>query len=360
MMRRRGGRRIMFDQLSRHFYGLIVFKAAVDFGSLNRAALSLKITQPAVTRNISRLEEVLGMRLLQRKSTGVVPTDFGKAILGYVDAAAKEIRLGGQSLTLMHRTRRNAVACAGSTVTMMIVASAAHRFHKDRSEQSLRLIEGTTPAMLDMLLAGELDFVVGSHIHEEIDEQLVAEPLLDEQLGVFAARNNPLHQSAPLKIADLFQTESWIVPDAGTHLHAYIREILKTTKLSMPKQLIESRSISAIRWMVQNTNCISLSTSLVHLPELMTGEVAVLPTDWSFPVTKHTIYRRPLRMMSRAALDLIKEIKIEAKTVSARQMHFPQPPTKSSSSLDRAGLLQKKLKPSAMYPAPCKKHRIHQ
>jgi DNA-binding transcriptional LysR family regulator len=59
----------MFEILVKHFHSLIIFKTAVELGSFNRAAMSLKMTQPAVTRNIARLEEVLGFRLLKRRCT---------------------------------------------------------------------------------------------------------------------------------------------------------------------------------------------------------------------------------------------------------------------------------------------------
>jgi DNA-binding transcriptional LysR family regulator len=311
---------MMIDILVKQFYSLIVFKTAVECGSFNRAASVLGMTQPAVTRNIARLESALGLRLLERHPHGVSPTEFGKTLIGYVSTASNAIEEGGHSLSTLYRLRKDAVACAGSTVTMMIVAAAVDRFSQRHDQQSLRLLEGFTPAMLDLLLTGELDFVVGSRTDEDIDERLVTEPLLDEELGVFASSQNILHDSDHLVMAELLQTASWVIPGLGTHHHAFIRNLLSKKGLGFPARLIESHSITAIRWMVQNTDRLSFATSLLHFPELLSGEVRALKTDWVFPVTKHTIYRRPRHLMSRAALDLIKEIKREAHAIRAKQV----------------------------------------
>src|SRR5436853_145871 len=55
------------------------FVAVVDTGSVGRAALRLNLTQPAISRRIQRLEEVLGVTLLDRDSKPARPTRAGDA-----------------------------------------------------------------------------------------------------------------------------------------------------------------------------------------------------------------------------------------------------------------------------------------
>ena len=167
--------------------------------------------------------------------------------------------------------------------------------------------------MLDLLLVGELDIVVGSSMIETRNDGLVIEPLLDEQIGVFVRASGAGKQSAPAKMSSLLQQEHWVFPDAGTHLRTYIEGELKQRGISMPGRLIESRSTSAIRWFAQNTDCFAFSTTLVHMPELLSGEVVMLDTDWQFRTTKHVLYRRALHTMSRSARAFVDAIKAEAK-----------------------------------------------
>lgn len=77
------------------------FVAVVDTGSIGRAALKLNLTQPAVTRRVQRLEESLGVTLLDRDSKPARPTRAGEAayarcmaVLRAADSLTREARSG--------------------------------------------------------------------------------------------------------------------------------------------------------------------------------------------------------------------------------------------------------------------------
>lgn len=63
---------------------LRAFCAAVDLGSLGRAARLLRVSQPALSKRLRTLEAVAGARLLERSSRGVVPTPAGNRL--YLEA----------------------------------------------------------------------------------------------------------------------------------------------------------------------------------------------------------------------------------------------------------------------------------
>ncbi|NDE02288.1 MAG: LysR family transcriptional regulator, partial [Gammaproteobacteria bacterium] len=56
------------------------FVAVVDSANLSRAAERVAISQPALTRSIKNLEDLLGVELLERQPRGVVPTEAGLAL----------------------------------------------------------------------------------------------------------------------------------------------------------------------------------------------------------------------------------------------------------------------------------------
>jgi DNA-binding transcriptional LysR family regulator len=78
---------------------LKAFVAVVDAGSVGRAALRLNLTQPAISRRVKRLEDVLGIALLDRASKPARLTRAGEAayrncmaVLRATEALAREIR----------------------------------------------------------------------------------------------------------------------------------------------------------------------------------------------------------------------------------------------------------------------------
>ena len=59
---------------------LLYLTRIIDSGSLSQASRTLHIAQPALSRQISRLEDELGVKLLVRSVRGVTPTDAGIAV----------------------------------------------------------------------------------------------------------------------------------------------------------------------------------------------------------------------------------------------------------------------------------------
>jgi len=57
------------------------FVVAVEHGNITAASVALHISQPALTKSIRKLEDFLGVKLLERHSRGVVPTVFGEVLL---------------------------------------------------------------------------------------------------------------------------------------------------------------------------------------------------------------------------------------------------------------------------------------
>jgi DNA-binding transcriptional LysR family regulator len=73
---------------------LFVFSTVVEYGSMARAAAKLGVSTPSISEVIAELEHAVGVRLLDRSSTGVVATLYGDALLARGRAAFDELRQG--------------------------------------------------------------------------------------------------------------------------------------------------------------------------------------------------------------------------------------------------------------------------
>src|SRR5437763_17146189 len=78
-----------------------ILLAAVQWGSMAKAADHLAISQPVVSRSIASLEHALGVRLLDRSRNGIEPTMYGRALLEHGLAAFNELRQGVKAIELL-------------------------------------------------------------------------------------------------------------------------------------------------------------------------------------------------------------------------------------------------------------------
>jgi|GEM_PF-3988443 len=302
----------MLDILSRQFANLLVLKAAVEAGSINKAATQLRTSQPAVTRSISRLEAAVGCKLIERNARGVFATEFGRVLLGHVAAASTELQAAGRDLSLLQRTRSGGLLCGAAPVSMnFLVPAAVHQFLKERKRTDVRLVEAPTRALLDQLRTGDLDIVVGVKLEEEDYAGLEFDILVEEVRGIYGRSAHRLVRRQPCRMDDILRAEKWVLADPHPN---YVTERLGDFDLSEIPTLIRTQSTSVLRWYARMTDFLVMSTSLVHFADLLNGTVVEITTDWEIPPTQHVVYRKARGKTPKAALDFINSMRAAVKT----------------------------------------------
>lgn len=170
-----GGGQAMEIRTLRHF-----LKVA-ELGSFSRAALDLRIAQPALSRQIRKLEEELDVQLLYRTGRGVSLTHAGEMLLGSgrrlveeFDASVREVRASGRQMT------GSAVIGLPPTVGRVLTIPLARRMKAQFPGVKLRIIEGFSGHLVEWLYSGRID--VGVLYAEPNAPVVVAEALVEEDL----------------------------------------------------------------------------------------------------------------------------------------------------------------------------------
>jgi LysR family tcuABC transcriptional regulator len=164
------------------------FVRVVELGSMGRAAADLGVVTSALSQQISRLEGELSTRLLQRTSTGVVPTDAGVAflrqaqlMLRHADAAvqaAQQSRLSGQvSIGLAPTT--------AAVLGLPLILAMRERYPEVR----LHLVEALSGYLTSMLNSRQIDLAI--LFRTDAARRWSVLPLLDERLFVIGLESMP-------------------------------------------------------------------------------------------------------------------------------------------------------------------------
>lgn len=137
---------------------LRIFRAVLDHGSMTGAAHALRISQPAVSRQLAEFESALGTRLVDRLPRGVRATAAGE-LLGerarriFAEESAAEHEIG--ELLGLHRGRL--AVGASTTIGSYLVPQVFGEFEERHRGIELDLQIGNTRAIQSAVLDGELD-----------------------------------------------------------------------------------------------------------------------------------------------------------------------------------------------------------
>lgn len=159
------------------------FVKAVELGSMGRAALELGVVASALSQQISRLESEIATRLLQRTSTGVLPTQAGLAFLHQAQLA---LRHADGAVQAAQQARLSGVVSVGmAPTTVAVLAVPFMQAMRDRyPDVRVHLVESLSGHLAGMLNARLLDLAVV--FHAESARRWSVMPLLDEQLFLIA------------------------------------------------------------------------------------------------------------------------------------------------------------------------------
>jgi DNA-binding transcriptional LysR family regulator len=136
------------------------FRTVARLEHMTRAAKTLSIAQPSLSKMIAHLEEELGVPLFDRQGRQIRLNQYGKAFLTQVEKALQALDEGKRQLKDMVGLERGHIAL--STVSAPLLTDLLSTFYPQHPHISFRLFQQSTTTMLDQLERGEIDFCLAS------------------------------------------------------------------------------------------------------------------------------------------------------------------------------------------------------
>src|ERR1700677_3084648 len=176
--------------------------ALADTGHFGRAAERTFVSQPTLSAQLKKLEEYLGVKLVERQPNNVQLTDVGKQV---VVRARRMLNEGDEIIAL---ARNNTDPFAGKlrmalipTIGPYLLPRVMPKLRKALPNLSLMLYEYQTESLLKRLRDGEID--LGIMALPTAQDGLEARALYDESFTVALPTHHPLAAKNTIKVADL-------------------------------------------------------------------------------------------------------------------------------------------------------------
>ena len=139
---------------------LNAFLAIVSAGSLGRAAETLHVTQPALSRTVRRLEQEIGAPLFERHSNGMQLTAIGSTLLPHATLLLREAENATEEINAMRGLARGTIRVgAVGNIASLILPLAIGAVLKKRPQLNVFVIEGVWDRLAEALIKHEIDIV---------------------------------------------------------------------------------------------------------------------------------------------------------------------------------------------------------
>src|SRR5262249_44164138 len=215
---------------------LEVLLAVAQAGSMAKAASQLALSEPAVSRSISDMENTLGVSLFDRSSKGVEPTPYGRALIKRGVAVFDELRQGIREIEFIKDPTTGEVRIgATSTIAEVgIVAAVIARMSQKYPRVSFHVVEATPERLFNELRERNLDLIILLTFDPVASNDIVSEMLYEDRMVVAAATNNPWTRRSRVELVDLVN-ENWTLPEPGHPVTSIVAKAFRAIGCEAPR-----------------------------------------------------------------------------------------------------------------------------
>ncbi len=167
-------------------------------GNFSLAARTIGTTQPSLYRASRELEKLLGIPLFVKSREGIELTKAALILVQHAKLAFTELEQGFVEIESWHgRDSGNIIIGSMPLARTNLLPKAINEFSQIHPDIQIRVVDGPYADLLHGLRHGEIDFLIGTLRYPLPIDDIIQEPLFDDELTVVGRAGHPLIQHQP-------------------------------------------------------------------------------------------------------------------------------------------------------------------
>lgn len=240
-----------------------------------KAAKACFVSQPALSMQIKKLEDTLGVQLLERTNKSVLLTDIGNSIV----QRAQNILIHAEEIREMAKQARDPESGEMSiglfpTLAPYLLPHIFPKLSEPFPHLEIYLVESKSHELLEKLRQGKLDAALLALPLDEPD--LTVTPLFEEEFNLAVSATHPLAKKDYIRLSDL-ENQPLLLLEEGHCLRDQALSLCHKANTSEAKRFYAT-SLETLRYMVASNIGITLMPILARRPN---DNVVYLPFESS-------------------------------------------------------------------------------
>lgn len=289
---------------------LLLLIALDEHRNIHRAAAELHMTQPAASKQIKDLEEMLEVCLFDRLPRGMEPTIYGETMIRHARMALTSLSLAHDDIVMLKAGLSGQVGVGIVMAPAMVLLPRAIAKVK---QQAPLLRIGVhlehSGLLLDMLRRGTLDFMIGRITEPDENQGLIYEELAGEPACAVSRVGHPLLSKPDLALDDLCG-RPWILPPYGSVLRHRFDMMFRQAGHEPPTNVVDTNAMLLITTLLQQSDSLHVMPREVAEFYAALNVLSILPMELPCPMDHFGIIRYQRHLLAPGAqllLDTVRE-----------------------------------------------------
>lgn len=283
---------------------LLLLAAMEEEGNVRRAADMLGMTQPAASRLLKELEDVLDVKLFDRTPHGMHATLYGEVMIRHARMVLTNLSQAHEEISALRsglagKVQIGVIAAAAARMVPLAIA----RVKSQHPQLQVWLQVETSNVMLPMIAQGELDIMIGRVLERQgqFTESVRYEPIAEEPLCVVVRPGHPLENATDLTMEGIAGA-GWVLHPPGSVLRHRIDLAFAQLGLASPQNVVNTGNILAIASLLLHSDMLAVMPSEVARQYEDFGTLKRLSIALPCRMDAFGIITRQERLLSPAAM----------------------------------------------------------
>lgn len=297
---------------------LMLLVALAEQRNLHQAAAALQITQPAGSKQLREVEDILQAPLFERLPRGMEPTVFGAAVIHHARTVLARLALAEEELATLKTSWSGQVDIGAiMSASMTLLPNVIIRVKQATPLMRIGVTVDASNLLLAQLMRGKLDFLVARILDTDRAADLHFEALADEPMCVVARVGHRLQRADGLQLADLAGA-AWLMPPRDSVLRHRSEAMFRRAGLAQPGNVVDTHALPLIIPMLMNTDSLYLMPLDVARYHVALGILGIVPIEIALRMDAFGIVTRRNDVLSPSA-----QIVLETLRTAATEIYLP-------------------------------------
>ncbi len=213
-----------------------IFLAVAQHQHFTRAAEALHMAQPSVSQQISLLENMLGVQLIDRTTRQFHLTEAGQTLLYYAERLSLLATEAHNAVQVQAGVMKETLKLGvGHTLATYLLPRVLSEYRQQHPQFKVRLTVGNTATLLNKTASGEIDLaLVGSPaVHADLE----VAPFMHDRLVVIVSPHDPWANRQSIAVSEL-RERVFLTREPGSALYASVAQIVGQEMLNRDETIL--------------------------------------------------------------------------------------------------------------------------
>ncbi|MBF0876460.1 LysR family transcriptional regulator [Gluconobacter cerevisiae] len=298
-----------FVDIRLKFRHLQLLQALSRHNTLQSAAESLGLAQPAASRLLGDLEDVIGIPLFQREGRRLVINAYGSVLTRHANNLLDELdRTRDEFNALLSGGAGNVSIGAIDGPVVDLLTTAVLNIQRDNPGISLEIRTGSSIGLFHDLMNGDIDIMIGRPPEDTRSMACHYTPIGEEPMVIAARQNHPLfRKTTPVRLEDMVPFP-WILQRKGGKSRSRLESIFQDRNLPLPKDIIGSDSLVMTLAYLEKTDALTVLSAAVANQQAKYRQIQIVSSDVNIAISSYGILMLKSRNQSRPTMTVLDEL----------------------------------------------------